>query len=132
MDAARLRSAQGKGSGARLEALPSSDRYVLIAKDFCLASFLRLGLPMPFKSCINECECGVELAGTGYLLTCKFGGGPVWEHDSIVSGWCSCLNELQLHHRKEPRKQYTESENRLDILMYDESSTELDISMAHP
>ena len=71
--------------------------------------------------------------GTGYhLLTCKFGGGPVWQHDSVVSGWCSCLNELQLHHRKEPRDQYTESENRPDILMYNETSTELDVSMAHP
>ena len=88
---------------------------------------------MPFKSCINKCECGVELDGTGYhLLTCKFGGGPVWQHDSVVSGWCSCLNELQLHHRKEPRDQYTESENRPDILMYNETSTELDVSMAHP
>ena len=74
-DAATLRSAQGRGSGAWLEALPSSDRYALISKDFRLASFLRLGLPMPFKSCINKCECGVELDGTGYhLLTCKFGG----------------------------------------------------------
>ena len=73
-DAARLRSAQGRGSGAWLESLPSSDRYSLIAKDFCLASFLRLGLPMPFKSCINKCERGVELDGTGYHLhTCKFG-----------------------------------------------------------
>ena len=73
-DAARLHSAQGRGSGARLEALPSSDKYALIAKDFCLASFLRLGLPMPFKSCINKCECGVELDGTVcHLLTCKFG-----------------------------------------------------------
>ena len=49
-----------------------------------------------------------------------------------MSGWCSCLNELQLHHHKEPREQYTESENRPDILMYDKSSTELDVSMAHP
>ena len=132
-DAARLRSAQGRGSGAWLEALPSSDRYALITKDFRLASYLRLSLPMPFKSCINKCECGVELYGTGYhLLTCKFGGGPVWQHDSVVSGWCSCLNELQLHHRKEPRDQYTESENRPNILMYNETSTELDVSMAHP
>ena len=132
-DAARLGSAQGRGSVAWLEAFPSSDRYALIAKDFCLASFLRLDLPMPFKSCINKCECGVELDGTGYhLLTCKFGGEPVWQHDSIVSGWCSCLNKLQLHHHKKPREQYTESENRPDILMYDESSTELGVSMTHP
>ena len=131
-DAARLLSAQDRGSRAWLEALPSSDRYALIAKDFRIASFLRLSLPMPFKSCINKCECGVELDETGYhLLTCKFGGGPVWQHNSIVSGWCSCLNKLQLHHRKEPREHYTESENRPDSLMYDESSTELDVSMAH-
>ena len=131
-DAARLCSAQGRGSEAWLEALPSSDRYAFIAKDFRLASYLRLGLPMLFKSCINKCECGVELDGTGYHLTCKIGGGPVWQHDSVVSGWCSCLNELQLHHRKEPRDQYTESENRPDVLMYNETSTELDVSMAHP
>ena len=88
---------------------------------------------MPFKSCINKCECGVELDGTGYhLFTCKFGGGRVWQHDSVVSGWCSCLNELQLLHCKEPREQYTESENHPDILVYDESSTEFDVSTAHP
>ena len=88
---------------------------------------------MPLKSCINECECGVELDGTGYyLLTCKFGGGPVWQLDSIVSGWCSCLNELQLHHCNEPSEQYTESENCPNILIYDESSIELDVTMAHP
>ena len=88
---------------------------------------------MPFKSCINKCECGVELDGTGYhLLTYKFGRGPVWQHDFIVSGWCSCLNELKLYHRREPREQYTECENRPDILVDDESSTELDVSMAHP
>ena len=104
-----------------------------MAKDFRLAPYLRLGLPMPFKSCINKCECGVELDGTGYhLLTCNFGEGPVWQHESVVSGWCSCLNELQLHHRKEPRHQYTKSENRPDIFRDNETNTELDVSMAHP
>ena len=49
-----------------------------------------------------------------------------------MSGWCSCFNEFQLHHLKEPREQYTESENRSNVLMYNESSTELDVSMAHP
>ena len=49
-----------------------------------------------------------------------------------MSGLCSCLNELQLHHRKKPREQYTESENCSDILMYAESSTELDVGMSHP
>ena len=34
--------------------------------------------------------------------------------------------------RSQLRDQYTESENRPDILMYNESSTELDMSMAHP
>ena len=38
-DAARLRSAQGRGSGAWLEALPSSDRYALMTKDFRLRPF---------------------------------------------------------------------------------------------
>ena len=36
-DAATLHSAQSKGSGAWLEALLSSDRYALIAKDFRLS-----------------------------------------------------------------------------------------------
>ena len=59
-----------------------------------------------------------------------------WRRTSLATGFYSVrmvqLNELQLHHRKEPREQHTESENSPDILMYDESSTELDVSIAHP
>ena len=48
-EAARLGSAQGRGSGAWLEALTCVDRYALIAKNFRLTSYPRLGLPMPLS-----------------------------------------------------------------------------------
>ena len=63
------------------------------------------------------------------------GGGPVWQHNSIVSGWSGCLNEFQLHHCKEPRNLYIENDNCPDNVIFDPTNgtnTELDISMAHP
>ena len=44
-DAARLRSLQGKGAGAWLEAVPSSKKLALRPSDFRLASFLDLVVP---------------------------------------------------------------------------------------
>ena len=80
----------------------------------------------------------VVLFSTSLDITCSLGnlgGGPVWQHNSVVSGWSDCLNELQLHHRKEPRNLYIESDDRPDIAVFDPTNgrnTELDISMVHP
>ena len=51
-------------------------------KEFGLASRLRLGLHMPGNNWITQCECGKDVDREGYhLLTCRVGGGPVWEHN---------------------------------------------------
>ena len=132
-DAARLRSLQGKGAGAWLEAVPSSQKLALKPSEFRLASFLRLGHSMPFSSLINNCNCGRPVDDSGYhLLTCKTGGGPVWTHNSIVSVWSDCL---KIHHKKEPRNRFTNTDDRPDITCFNcgsGSSVELDVAMAHP
>ena len=134
--AARLRSIQGPGCGSWLEAAPSSDRLAFKPSEFRLAALLRLGCPMPFKSLAPICECGKEADDYGYhFLTCKHGGGPVWQHDSVVAGWCECLKEVGLHHRKEVRDRYTNNSNRPDIVVFDAgdgSNIDLDISLSHP
>ena len=46
-----------------------------------------------------------------------------------------CLDELSIPHQVEPRNRYADSENRPDIVAYDpdgHTTTDLDISMAHP
>ena len=135
-DAARLRSCQGRGAGAWLQAIPSTENYRLKSPEFKIASYLRLGVPLPFSDCVRNCDCGVILDVFGYhLLTCKFGGGPVWQHNSLVSTWSKCLSELQIPNQTEPRNRYTNSDNRPDIVAFDcsdYSSVDLDVSMAHP
>ena len=130
-DAARLiRSAQVDGSGLWLEAIPSSGKYALEANEFRLASFLRLGHPLPFRQYVSRCDCGEVL--DEILLTCKHGG---CRRDFIVSGRADCLNELRIQHDTEPRHRYAENENRPDIAVYDSTrvtSYDLDVSMAHP
>ena len=49
-DKARVKSTQGKGSSAWLEAIPTSGAYAMNQNIFCLAPCLRLGLPMSFSS----------------------------------------------------------------------------------
>ena len=48
-DAARLLSLQGKGAGAWIDyCIPSSQRFALSPGLYRLATFVRLGLPVPF------------------------------------------------------------------------------------
>ena len=95
-DAARLRSSQGRGAGAWLQAIPSTENYSLKSTEFKIASYLRMGLPLPSSDCVRNCDCGVKLDSLGYhLLTCKFGGGPVWQHNSLVSTWSKCLKSYK-------------------------------------
>ena len=103
-DAARLLSLQGTGAGAWIEAVPTSSKFAMNPTEFRLAAFLRLGIPMPFSSCLVKCDCNATLDNEGYhLMTCKLGGGPVFTHERLKSEWSECLRELQLHHKKEPR-----------------------------
>ena len=135
-DAARLLSLQGTGAGAWIEAVPTSSKFAMNPTEFRLAAFLRLGIPMPFSSCLVKCDCNATLDNEGYhLMTCKLGGGPVFTHERLKSEWSECLRELQLHHKKEPQHQYCDNEKRPDIVVFDSNSgcnIELDVSLVHP
>ena len=53
----------------------------------------------------------------------------------MVSAWSDCLSQLRLHHVKEPRGRYVNSEDRSDIVVFDSATgmdLELDIALAHP
>ena len=100
-DGARIRSCQGCGAGSWLQAIPSAPKFVQKPSEFQLASSLRLGIPLPFSQVITQCDCGACLDEHGYhLLTCKYGGGPVWQHNIIVSTWAKCLDELSIPHQE--------------------------------
>lgn len=135
-DTARLLSLQGIGAGSWLDAIPTSDKFALKTDEFLLAACMRLGVPLPFTVMSVNCDCGAPLDKDGFhLLVCKLGGGPLWEHNALVSCWSQCLSELGIHHRKEPRNRYVSSDDRPDIIMYDTESglpTDLDMSVAHP
>ena len=134
--AVRIRSCQGRGAGSWLQALPSAPKFVLKSSEFRVAAFLRLGIPFPYSQFVTKCDYGTSLDEHGYhLLTCKFDGGPVWQHNTIVLIWAKRLDELNIPHQVEPRNRYTDSENRLDITTYDPTghlTKDLDISLAHP
>ena len=52
----------------------------------------------------------------------------------MTSVWSDCLSDLHIHHQKEPRHRYADTENRPDIVFYDiatGSTKELDIAFAH-
>ena len=134
-DAARLRSLQGRGSGAWLDVIPSSRKLAISPGLFRLAALLRLGMRLPLPLSATLCDCGTALDPEGYhLITCKTGGGPVWSHNSIVSAWSECLKRVSLPHTVEPRDCYSSSQSRPDIAVYNATdfNVELDISLAHP
>ena len=71
---ARLRSLQGKGAGAWLETISSSSEFALKPCNYCIATRLRLGCPMPLSLQTGnpKCDCGKPIDQEGYhLLTCK-------------------------------------------------------------
>ena len=49
----------------------------------------------------------------------KYGRGPVWAQNSILDVWSECLSDVHIPHQKEPRHQYTNSDNCSDIMMFD-------------
>ena len=52
-DVARLRSLQGKGAGAWLDVVLTSDKHAVKSNQFSLACYLRLGLALPFINWIR-------------------------------------------------------------------------------
>ena len=70
-----------------------------------------------------------------HLLVCKYGGGTVWAHNSVLHGWSECLSDLYIPHEKEPRNLYVNTENRPHITFFDAESAQnldVDISLAQP
>ena len=47
LDDARLGSLQGRGAGAWLQSVPTSEKFVMNKNEFQIPAFLRLGQPMP-------------------------------------------------------------------------------------
>ncbi|XP_065842630.1 uncharacterized protein [Oscarella lobularis] len=136
-DVARLRSCRGSQAGRWVEAVPTSKALALKPNAFRLAAYLRLGCPLDFAlACFDSCECNSVIDNQGYhLLTCKHGGGPVWAHNNIVSGWADCVRDAGLLCKVELRFRYFNNENRPDIVAcrFEAGvSMELDISLAHP
>ena len=126
--AARIRSCQGRGAGSWLQAIPSAPKFVLKSSEFRVAAILKIGIPLPYSQIVTKCD-------DYHLLTCKFGSGPVWQHNTIVSTWAKRLDELNIPHQVEPRNRYTDSENRPDITTYDPTghlTKDVDISLARP
>ena len=112
-DAARIHLTTDKGTGAWLNAIPTSEVFPL---NSC-ASFLHLGLPIAFSSWTTTCDCGALIDDSGYhLLICKTRGRPVRSHESISSIWSDCFRGLHIHHCREPRSRYTTTDNRPDIV----------------
>ena len=127
---------QRRGAAAWLDVIPTSAKHALKTNKFSLVSYLRLGVALSFTNWIKKCDCGHDLDEYGYhLLTCKYGGGPVWSHNSVLNGWSECLSDLHLPHQTEPRHQYINTEDRPDITMFDPNTgqnLDLDVSLAHP
>ena len=109
-EASRLRSIQGRGAGAWLDAIPSSKKLALKPREFQLATFSRLGFLVDSSKWIQKCDCRKQLNSEGYhLLTCKTEGGPVWTHNTIVNVWSECLSQLHINHIREPRERFRRS-----------------------
>ena len=61
--------------------------------------------------------------------------GAVWAHNSILDVWSECLSDFHIPHQKEPRHQYTNSDNHPDITLFDSETgqnLDVDVSLAHP
>ena len=97
---------------------------------------MRLGISLSFSRLLEHCDCGQKLDQEGFhLITCKYGGSPVWSHDTIVAEWSACLKELGIPHQTEPSNRYVQTDGRPDITFYNINSGvtyECDVSLAHP
>ena len=55
-DAARLHSLHGNGAGAWLNAVPTSVHFKLHIFYYCLASYMKLGFPIPVSEWMETCH----------------------------------------------------------------------------
>ena len=46
------------------------------------------------------------------------GGGPIWEHNTLVSCWSDCHCDIGIQHKKEAKDHYINSDNRPDIVVF--------------
>lgn len=115
-DSAWLRSLQGAEAGAWMDAIPFSGKLHSVYVNFVGNLYLTLVLPMPTAHWISSSECRTDLdCGSFRLLSCKSGGGRLWHHNSMMSCWSECLQELHLSHYIEPRNRYYNIDDRPDI-----------------
>ena len=49
-----------------------------------------LVVPFDIQILSSGCRCSLSCSLSVYL-TCKFGGGPVWQHNIIMSTWAKCF-----------------------------------------
>ena len=96
---------------------------------------MRLGISLPLSRLLEHCDCGQKLDQGFHLITCKYGGGLVWSHKTIVAERSACLMELGIPHQTEPRNRYVQTDGKPDITFYNIDSGviyECDVSLAHP
>ena len=65
-EVSHLRSIQGRGARTWINDIPISQRFALKPKEFQLATFLRLGLPVDSSKWITRCDCEKDLDSDGY------------------------------------------------------------------
>ena len=88
-------------------------------QQFSIGILPAIGISISMADWSTTCNCGASINDSGYdLLTCKTGGGPVWSHECLASVWSDCFRELRIHHRREPRNRYTNSDNRPNIVFF--------------
>ncbi|XP_062506125.1 uncharacterized protein LOC134182711 [Corticium candelabrum] len=98
---------------------------------------MRLGASLPVLGNIEKCIplCGKDIDKQGYhLLTCKFGGGPIFRHDRFLDNYYNMLQEVGFHCRKELTAQF-QNKQCPNIAVYDFHEGKkllLDITITHP
>ena len=136
-DQARIHGCGGPNSGAWLDAIPSSHHFTLSNDNIVNAICLRLGKAIPCLQSLDKCntQCGQQMDIEGYhALTCKWGGGPIHRHDSVLDCYFDLFKSVGFHCRKELTSQF-ENKQRPDIAIYnykDGKKLLLDVTITHP
>ena len=134
---ARIQGCGGPNSGAWLDAIPSTHHFILGNDNFVNAVCLRLGKAIPCLHSLDQCvaQCGQPIDIEGYhAMTCKWGGGPIKRHDSVLDCFYDMSKSLGFHCRKELTAQF-ENKQRPDIAIYnykDGKKLLLDVTITHP
>lgn len=106
----------------------------LKSSEFRWATSLRLGNTLRFHLWNCKCICGETCRWFPPVYLQDVGGrvslGAWWKYSSRLE-YCSCLQELKIHHKKEVQHHYCGK--RQDIVVFDsgaESCSDLDIALA--